>query len=59
MSPALSAALARAEHLLPGAETSLAAPPSGRASRTLRIARVVDGVSWTLDRLRRTDGDAQ
>ena len=56
MSPALSAALARAEPLLADTEPSLAAPTPGRVSTTRRIARVVTGVSWTLTRRRRAGG---
>ncbi|MGN7970562.1 hypothetical protein [Microbacterium sp. 22296] len=59
MSPSLSAALARAEPFLPGAEPSFDTPTPGRPTTTRRSARVVTGVSWTLDRLRRTDGDAR
>ncbi|MCI9859547.1 hypothetical protein [Microbacterium proteolyticum] len=58
MSPALSAALARAEPFL-GTEPSLATPTPARASTTRRIARVANGVSRTLDRLRRAEGDAR
>jgi hypothetical protein len=66
VSPALSAALARAETVLTRTEPSLATPTPGRAapipgrvSTTRRIARVAGGVSWTLESLRRKKRDAR
>ncbi|MCC4248063.1 MULTISPECIES: hypothetical protein [Microbacterium] len=45
MTPALAAALARAE-----AADAAGRPTPGPVSKTRRIAPVVRGVSWTLDR---------
>jgi hypothetical protein len=60
MTPALAAALARADAAEPARVTPANAVIPPRVSRTRRKTRVRDGVSWTLDEHDApTDGDGR